>query len=96
MPEKRRQYDPDFRAGAVGIVRETNKSVTKVAKDLGINPGTLAHWVAKDKITRGERSDPDKADPERVRQLEAEVAELKMERDVLKRSVVLWVKEATR
>jgi len=55
MPETRRKYDPDFREGAVGIVRETNKSVAQVAKDLGINPGTLANWVAKDKIT-GARS----------------------------------------
>jgi transposase len=95
-PEKRRRYDDDFRAGAVGIVRETNKTVAQVAKDLGINPGTLANWVAKDKLARGERLDPNKVDPERVRQLEAENAELRMERDVLKRSVVLWVKEATR
>ena len=96
MPEKRRRYDRDFRSGAVGIVRETNKSVAQVARDLGINPGTLANWVAQDRIARGERLDPNKVDPERVRQLEAENAELKMERDVLKRSVVLWVKEATR
>ncbi len=96
MPEKRRRYDPDFRAGAVGIVRETNKSVAQVARDLGLNPETLAHWVSKDKIARGEKLDPDNIDPERVRQLEAENAELRMERDVLKRSVVLWVKEATR
>jgi transposase len=95
-PEKRRRYDDDFRAGAVGIVRETNKSVAQVAKDLGINPGTLTSWVAKDKLARGERLDPDKIDPARLRELEVEVAELKMERDVLKRSVVLWVKEATR
>jgi transposase len=95
MPEKQR-YDPDFRAGAVGIVRETGKTIAQVARDLGINSGTLANWVAKDRIARGERLDPAKVDPDRLRQLEAEVAELRMERDVLKRSVVLWVLSQTR
>lgn len=95
MPEKRRKYDPDFRAGAVRVVRETGKSIREVAGDLGIHAGTLANWVVKDKIARGEKLDPHRVDPERVRQLEKENAELRMERDVLKRSVVLWVKEAT-
>ena len=89
MPETRRRYDPDFREGAVGIVRETRKPIAQVARDLGINPGTLANWVAKDRIARGEKLDPRRADPERVKQLERENAELRMERDVLKRSVVL-------
>ncbi len=96
MPETRRRYDRDFREGAVGIVRETGKPIAQVARDLGINPGTLANWVAKDKLARGEKLDPTKVDAEVVRQLEAKIAELTMERDVLKRSVVLWVKEATR
>jgi len=49
----------------------------------------------KDKVARGEKLGPHRVGPERVRQMEREIEELRMERDVLKRSVVLWVKEAT-
>ena len=95
MPEKRRRYDPEFRDGALRVVRETGKSIRQVADDLGISKGTLAHWVLRDKVARGERLDPNRASPEQVRMLEKRIVELEMERDVLKRSVVLWVKEAT-
>ncbi len=96
MPEKRRRYDRDFREGAVRLVRETGRSARQVARDLGVPAGTVANWMNQDRMSRGEKLDPTKVDVERLRQLERENAELRMERDVLKRSVVLWVKEATR
>jgi transposase len=95
MPE-RRKYDAEFREGAVTIVRETGKAIAEVARDLGIGAGTLGSWVKKDRMARGEELDGARLDAAYVRRLERENAELRMERDVLKRSVVLWVKEATR
>ena len=50
----------------------------------------------KDGLGRGEEPDRGKVDAAYVRRLERELAEVRMERDVLRRSVVLWVKEATR
>jgi transposase len=94
MPE-RRKYDSEFREGAVTIVRETGKPIVEVARELGIGAATLGNWVKKDRAVRGDESGT-RVDPGYVRQLEREVAELRMERDVLERSVVLWVKEATR
>src|SRR6266581_1404851 len=52
MGEKRRKFDHDFREGAVRLVRETGKPVAQVARDLGINEGTLGNWVNADKRRR--------------------------------------------
>jgi transposase len=95
MAETRRRFDQDFKEGAVRLVRETGKPIAQVARDLGINEGTLGNWVNVDRRRRGDGTGA-LAEDERVElaRLRRENAELAMERDVLKRSVALWVKDA--
>ena len=96
MAETRRQYDREFKEGVVAIVRETGKSIALVARDMDLNPGTLGNWVKKDRVERGEAEGLTVDEQTELGELRKENAVLRMERDVLKRSVVLWVKEATR
>jgi transposase len=95
MAETRRKFDEDFKIGAVRVVRETGKPIAQVARELGVNEGTLGNWCTKDRRERGEGngalSEDERAELERLRK---ENAELAMQRDVLKRSVALWVREA--
>jgi transposase len=82
--------------GGAAAVRETGKPIAQIARDLGVNEGTLGNWVAKDKAAREGVEGLSRDDAAELKRLRAEVAELRMERDVIKRSVVLWVKEATK
>ena len=93
MAETRRKFDRDFKEGAVRLVRETGKSIAQIANELGINPGTLGNWVAKDRQAHGDgRLTEDER--EELARLRRENAELRMRCDVLKRSAALWVQDA--
>ena len=91
MTRKYRKFDEDFKQGAVQLVLETGRPIAQVARDLGVNETTLGNWCALERKSRKkDRSlDPDeRAELERLRK---ENIELRMQRDVLKRSVALWV-----
>lgn len=91
----RRKFSEEFKRDAVELVRATGRPIAEIAKELGVYDSTLGNWVKQDRIDRGEREGLTSEDKARLRQLEAENARLRMERDLLKRTVAFWVKETS-
>jgi hypothetical protein len=61
----------------------------------GIYDSTLGNWVRQDRIDRGEQEGLTTEEQARLRELERENARLRMERDLLKRTVAFWVTETS-
>ena len=83
MSEKRKKYDREFREGAVRIVRETGKSIAQVARDLGIDEGTCLSGCPGPRGPGRVGANSTRDDLGELKRLRSEVAELRMERDVL-------------
>lgn len=98
MGQQRRRFSPEFKRDAVALVRSSGKPIAEVARDLGIVESNLGNWLAKDRATRA-ASDPqrfaaDTAESDELKRLRRRVAELEVEREILKRTAVFWVKES--
>jgi transposase len=91
----RRQFTAEFKRDAVQLVRTTGRPIAEIARELGIYDSTLGNWVRQDRIDRGEQEGLTTEERARLRQLQAENAKLRMERDLLKRTVAFWVKETS-
>jgi transposase len=89
------KYPPEFQRDAVAMVLDEQRSIAEVARAIGVNEGTLGELGAK---ARRERSAEEGLSPDEraeLVELRAECAQLRMERDLLKRSMAFWVKEST-
>jgi transposase len=99
MPDQqrrtRRQFTAEFERDAVELVRTSGRPIAEIARELGIYDSTLGNWVRQDRIDRGEQDGLSSDEQARLRALERENAKLRMERDLLKRTVAFWVKETS-
>jgi transposase len=91
----RRQFTAEFKRDAVELVRTTGRPIAELARELGIYDSTLGNWVRQDRIDRGAQDGLSTDDRARLRELERENTKLRMERDLLKRTVAFWVKETS-
>ena len=76
------------------MVIETSKAIAEVARDLGINEGTLGNWVNTYRTAHaGEEPALSISERARLRELEKENRELQMEREFLKKAAAFFAQE---
>jgi transposase len=93
MPERRRKFSAQFKAEAVQLAVETGKPIAEVARDLGVNDGTLGNWVKAWRDANPE-AEPELSPVERARmkELEEENRRLRMENEFLKKAAAFFAR----
>jgi transposase len=92
----RRQYTPEFRAGAVKMVLEEGKSMAQVAKDLDLTRSALENWVRQARVDAGQGTAEalTTSEKEELTRLRRENHQLRMEREILKKAAAFFAKES--
>ena len=94
MPERRRKFSPEFRDEAVRLVVGGDRSIAQVARELGINPGTLANWVASYRKAHPVADEPlSVSERARLRELERENQQLRMQAEFLKKAAAFFASQ---
>ncbi len=94
MRRQYRKFSPEFKDEAVRLVIDASRPIAQVARELGINEGTLGNWV---NLYRKEHAgeEPPLTISERVRLQEAEreLRELRMENEFLKKAAAYFARD---
>jgi transposase len=95
-----RTYTEEFKLEALELLKTSGKSASQIERELGITKGLLLKWrnryqvVAKgDQTVSLEPSDLEAAKAE-IRRLQRELAEVKEEREILKKAVTIFSRKS--
>ena len=97
MDRHTQDYTPEFRAEAVKVVLAQGLSLAEAAERLSVPKGTLANWVARVKASRGVATPGARTVAEleaELKQLRKELAEARLERDILKKATAYFARES--
>jgi transposase len=90
-------YPEQFKRDAVALVRSSEKSIPRIADELGVSPQSLRNWVKQTQLDAGERRDGlTSEEREELRRLRRDVRRLEQERDILKKAAAFFATESER
>lgn len=87
MERKRRKFSKEFIDEAVRLYLTSEKTQEEIANDLGCASNSLSRWVTKYQKDQEAKKYPGETADQKVARLERELALVKHERDILKKSI---------
>jgi transposase len=93
---KMKKYTKEFKLGAVRMVEDEGMTPTRVSKDLGVSSAALWRWLGEYRKNQGGAfPGKGKLAPEdaKLKALEKENRRLRMERDLLKKTIVFFAEQ---
>lgn len=92
----RRQFTDEFKAGAVRLVLDEDKTIAQVARDLDLTASALSGWVRQARADRsGGKTGLTTEEKAELARLRKENRQLRVERDILKKAAAFFAKETT-
>jgi transposase len=94
VAKRRRAFSPEFKEEASKLVIEESRPVAEVAREISVNEQTLRNWVgAYRKAHAGEEPPLTISERARLRELEAEVRELRLKSEFLGKAAAFFAQE---
>jgi transposase len=93
--KQRRRYDKAFKLEVLRMIQQSDRTIQSIAQELGIHPGVISRWRRQ---FREQENDafPGKGhqtpEDEEIRRLKKQLADVKEERDILKKAVAFFAK----
>ena len=86
---KKRRFSNEFKREAVQLARDSGKTVTQIARELGLGTSLLAKWVREAKAAETKSGKKPDADEE-LKAARKEIARLKMEVEILGKAAAFF------
>jgi len=96
MNQARRTFDASFKLQVVQMIRSQGIGVGHVCRDMNLGETAVRRWVAQfdaDQLGQNGIGKPLTAEQQRIRQLEGENRQLRMDNDLLKKASAFFARE---
>lgn len=96
MTKQRRSFSTEFKHDAAVLVLDKGYTLSAASRAMGVGDSALRRWVSQLQLERGGITPQSKAltpEQQHIQQLEARIARLELEKDILKKATALLMSD---